>query len=181
MTVLKPVQIAELPASVEGFVELRDQIATSPQGGATMMVVALLLYGKDEELGQACLAVAADRSRLQEGAEGYKGWQLRRSDLRRIRSQLGRQDYLPRTYLKNCQSESGYQMPVAPYVLEFTANAYSGDPDSGPYKIFVACSGAASPRPVTVRLSSRGVWKAYEWSSLLVGVQGPPPDPAEEL
>ncbi len=35
------------------------------------------------------------------------------------------------------------------------------------------CTGAATPRPVTLKRNDRGVWKAYEWSSLLVGVRPP--------
>jgi len=66
-----------------------------------------------------------------------------------------------------------YSLPAPPYRLDFSANAYSGDPTAGLYKVFVACSGAR-PRPVTVaRDRTDGLWKAYEWSSLLVGVRAP--------
>jgi hypothetical protein len=87
--------------------------------------------------------------------------------------QIEKQAYVPRSYVKGTTPENGYQLPAPPYVFEFSDTPYSGDVDAGTYKVFVACSGAASPRPVTVRRNNRGIWKAYEWSSLVVGVQAP--------
>jgi hypothetical protein len=173
MTLIEPVHIDRLPQSIKEFVALRGQVAQTPQGGATMMIVALLLYAEDEALGQQCLTVAVDRGRLVEGTEGYKGWQLRTSDVRLIGSQIGKQSYLLQSYVKGATPENGYQLPALPYVFEFSDNPYSGDPDSGTYKVFVSCSGASRPRPVTVKRNDRGIWKAHEWSSILVGVQGP--------
>ena len=44
MTQLDPVQIDSLPQSIDEFATLRDQVATTPQGGAAMMIIALHLY-----------------------------------------------------------------------------------------------------------------------------------------
>jgi hypothetical protein len=166
---------------VEEFISLRDQIATSPQGGAAMAIVALLMYTEDAQLGRECLTVAVDRSRLQEGTQGYKGWQLRRRDMERTEAQLRDMPYLPRSYLEGASPDNGYQLPAAPYVLQFSDNPYSGAVESGEYKVFVACSGAARARPATVRRNDKGIWKAYEWSSLLVGVQPPEKETTDDL
>jgi hypothetical protein len=181
MAPLQSVQIDELPQSIEAFVTLRDRVAQTPQGGAAMMVVALLAYAHDEALGRQCLAAAVDRGRLDEGPDGYKGRQLRTSDMRRIETQIGRQPYLPKSYVKGTTPENGYRLPALPYVFEFSDNPYSGDIESGTYKVFVACSGAASPRPVTLNRSGRGIWKAYEWSSLIVGVSEPVQEADDDL
>ena len=173
MAWLEPVSISKLPQSVDEFVDLLNQVGRTPQGGATMMVVALLMYAEDEALGTQCLAAAADRGRLMEGAEGYEGFQLRTSDIRLIESQIGKQSYLPKSYVKGAIPDNGYQLPDPPLILECSDNPYSGDPDSGPYKVFVACSGASSPRPVTVKRDEQGAWRATEWSSLVVGIQKP--------
>jgi hypothetical protein len=173
MTQEHTVEIREMPASVEEYVALRDEVATTPEGGAAMMLVALLVYTQDEEAGQACLTVAVDRRRLQEGSGGYKGWQLRKRDLQRIREQLGEQSYMPRSYFLGAVPESGYYLPEPPYQVRFAPQSHGSDPDADDYKVFVVSSGADHPRPVTLHRNDRGIWKAYEWSSLLMGVRAP--------
>ena len=178
MTALSSVQLDTLPKSIAQFVAWRDRVATTPQGGAAAMVVALLLYAGDKTLGEQCLAAAVDCARLEEGSGGYQGLRLHKTDQRLIESQLKTQGYLPRSYIKGATPANGYTLPAPPYLFEFSANRYSGDPALGPNKVFVACSGAASPRPVTLHRDEAGVWKAHEWSSLVVGIQFPVPDAA---
>ena len=173
MPPLEPVSLPSLPRSIEEFVALRDQVATTPQGGAAMMVAALALYAADEALGGQCLAAAVAAERLAEGGGGYQGWRLRRSDLQRMHEQIKNQPYLPRSYIQGTGPQNAYALPAPPYRLEFSANRYSGDPAEGRFKVFVACSGAATPRPVTVRRNALGIWQAYEWSSLIVGIARP--------
>ena len=181
MTVQQTIQINALPQSIEEFVALRNQIADTPEGGAAIMVVALLAYAEDEQLGQQCLTVAVDRERLQEGTKGYKGWQLRNTDLQRIGRQLSGRAYLPKSYIQGATPGNGYQLPAPPYVLDFSGNPYSGDASTGTYKTFVASSGADSPRPITMKRNDKGIWKASEWSSLVVGVKAPEPEISDDL
>jgi hypothetical protein len=173
VTELQTVSVETLPPSVEAYRTLRDRLATSPQGGAAMMIVALLLYSRDAKLGQACLAVAVDRSQLVAGPHGYRDWQLRNRDLRRIAEQTGAQPYLAQAYIDGATPENGYRLPELPWTIRFEANPHSGDPASGAYKVFVTCSGAGHPRPVSMQRNARGLWKAREWSSLLTGIQPP--------
>ena len=173
MASLPPVRFDHVPGSIEKFVTLRDQVAMTPQGGAAMMVVALLAYVEDEQLGQQCLTVAVDRGQLSEGPKGYKGWQLSNRNLQFVRGQLAGKAYLVRSYIQGTAPENGYRLPEPPYEIACTDNRHSGDSASGSYKVFVACSGAATPRPVTVKVNDKGIWKVSEWSSLLVGIQPP--------
>lgn len=181
MTVQPPIQIDALPKSIDEFVALRSQIADTPEGGAAMMVVALLACAEDEQLGQQCLTVAVDRGRLQEGPKGYKGWQLRNTDLQRIQRQLSGRAYLPKSYIQGATPGNGYQLSDPPYTLNFSGNPYSGDASTGTYKTFVASSGADSPRPVTLKRNDKGIWKASEWSSLIVGVRAPEQNVSDDL
>jgi hypothetical protein len=167
------VRVDTLPVSIEGFVAMRDRTADTPEGGAAVMVMALLAYAKNEALGQQCLAVAVDRQWLEEGPGGYRGYRLRTPDVRRIRTQMSSGPHIPRSYIRGTNPENGYRLPESPYVLDLSASPYSGDPASGMVKVFVVSSGASNPRPVTVRRNNRGVWKAYEWSSLTMGVVPP--------
>jgi hypothetical protein len=175
------VQIPSLPTSIEEFLDLRDRVATTPEGGAATMVVALLAYAETEGLGQECLACAVGSSRLVDGAQGYRGRQLSNASLQRIRTQLRGRDYLLRSYVGGTEPEDGYQLGSPPYWIECLRNPHSGDPASGRCKVFVASSGADSPRPVTVALNENGIWKAMEWSSLVVGVRPPIEDTHDEL
>lgn len=162
------VTIDPLPQSAEAFAVLQERVARTPEGGAAVMVVALLLYAEDKVLGERCLGEAVDGGRLQPVAAGRR---LGRRDLQLIASQVGGRPYVLRSYLAGACPENGYRMPEPPLQIEWSANPYSGDVDSGSYKVFVASSGADSPRPVTVRRDPEGLWKAYEWSSLLLGVR----------
>jgi hypothetical protein len=170
-----------VPASVEEFLTARDQVATSPEGGAAMFVLALLVFTEDEELGKQCLACAAGSSRLVSGPQGYKGLQLTNGSLARIRDQLSDRKYLAMSYIGGAKPENGYELGSAPYVVECMRNPHSGDPATGRCKVFVASSGADSPRPVTLAMNDKGIWKAIEWSSLLVGVRPPAGDAPQEI
>lgn len=173
MTFAQSVRLEAMPRSVDEFVAARDRLARSPQGGAAMMVVALLLYAQDEQVGQACLAAAVDRGRLQEGRSGYAGWGLGVRDLQLIRLQIGGQRHIPRSYVKGATPDNGYELGEPPYDFGFQYNPHSGDPASGEYKVFVESSGASSARPVSMRRNEQGIWQAREWSSLVVGVREP--------
>ena len=174
MALLESVQVDVFPESVDGFVSLGDHVARTPQGAAAMMIVGLLLYAQDEQVGQQCLAAIVDHGRLQEGHKGYQGWQLRTSDLQLIRTQVKGKAYLLQSYVKGTSPQNGYQLPEPPYVFEFSDNPHSGDANSGPYKVFVPSSGADTPRPVTVKRDPEsGVWRVSEWSSLIVGIRKP--------
>lgn len=59
-----------------------------------------------------------------------------------------------------------------PFVPGFRSNDHS-DQGGGRYKVFVRCSGAGSPRPVTCIRRADGTWAVEEWSSLLLGVRDP--------
>jgi hypothetical protein len=179
MSEVRRVEIPQLPDSIEGFVVLRNDVAITPQGGAAMMVVALQLCTQDETLGRQCLTASIERRQLVEGPKGWKGVQLRNRDLALLERQLQTHPYLPTTYFVGTSASNGYELPAPPYAVECSDNMYSGRKGSGSHKVFVTCSGAASARPVTLVENQNGVWKASEWSSLIVGVRSPA-EPAED-
>lgn len=170
-----------LPHSIEEFIALRDTLAVTPEGGAVMLALALLRYAQAPDLpeGRHCLAIAVDRSRLVESPDGYQGWTVARADFDLIRRQLAGREYVARSYFQGTSPATGYALPAPPYACVVSDNPHSGDRDAGRYKVFVASSGAATPRPVTLLRNQRGYWKAVEWSSLLTGVQ-PPATPVDD-
>ncbi|NJO87731.1 MAG: hypothetical protein HC831_01310 [Chloroflexia bacterium] len=169
------VTIKEVPKTVDDFVKLRDKIAKTPEGGAAIFMLALKIYTDDPKLGKQCLVVAVDRNSLREG-EVYKGYELLSADMELIKRQIINKDRkLPNSYIKGSSPENNYKVKP-PYVFEFMSNPSSGDAETGTYKIFVKCSGADSPRPITLVKNNREYWKASSWSSVLVGIKKPPVD-----
>lgn len=182
-TQLPPVTVDAMPTTVAQFTALRDRIATTPEGGAASFIIALNMYAVNPEEGLKALIVAAELSRLNRSTapNSYSGFALLAGDLDLIRRQIGRATYIPRSYFAGATPQNGYNVD-APYTLNFQTNRYSGDPAGGKVKVFVACGGADSPRPITVIRNQNGIWKAKEWSSVLVGIRAPvEAPPSDEL
>ena len=175
MSTTRIIEVNEIPSSLQAFIALRDALAQTPEGAAVVMVIALHVYAQapESDLGKNALTIAVDRSRLREMANGYKGWGLLAIELQRAQRQLRGKSWTMQSYFLDTEPQQAYQLPVPPYKFEVSDNPYSGDPASGVYKVFVRSSGAASPRPVTLKLNNRGVWKTLEWSSLVMGVIPP--------
>ncbi len=174
MNAQKTVKITKIPASVEEFVEMRNQIATSPEGGTAMFLLALKMYIDHPDLAEQCFVTIVDRNSLREG-NVYKGYQLLNGDMDLIKRQMANNKLIPNSYIKGAQPENNYSVKL-PYIYEFTSNRYSGDKAAGQFKVFAACSGASSPRPMNLKRNNRGIWKLTNWSSVLVGIAKPPVD-----
>jgi hypothetical protein len=169
MSRIDDVTIEGIPATLEEFKALQGCIAGTPQGGAAAIIVALAAFVRDGTSGATFLAAAADDGRRADSEPA----RLPDREIGFLRNQLIEQPYLPFSYIAGTSPASGYAPPAMPWHLGFTDNRYSGNRETGPYKVFVACSGADSPRPVTVAKSRDGLWRASEWSSLVVGIRKP--------
>ncbi|GAB4327574.1 MAG: hypothetical protein OHK0038_01270 [Flammeovirgaceae bacterium] len=169
------VTLDKLPTTVDEFIEMRDKIAQTPEGGATTMIVALLLYAQNPEIGLPCLTIAIEKEQLIDGKGGYKDKVPSKSAMYLIEqiSKENKKTYVPRSYFKGTSPENGYELPSGKLELEFSSNSYSGDVKTGKFKIFVKSSGADTARPITLKVNDKGIWKANEFSSLVVGVKAP--------
>ncbi|WP_051296376.1 DUF6935 domain-containing protein [Eisenibacter elegans] len=170
-TALATKGIKQLPNSTEAFKTLRDQVATTPQGGAQMFLIALKVYVENPELGEQLLVMAVDMERLSSG-NTYQGYALGTSDGSLLRRQLEQHPHLPNSYFKGSSPQNGYQVKT-PLDIECSSNPYSGDMAQGNFKVFVRSSGADSPRPLQMKRNDKGIWKVAEWSSVLVGIRQP--------
>lgn len=168
------IDVPAIPKTIESFVALKEELCMLPQGAVALIIVALLIYVRNESLGQQCLAVASYRDTLWEGSEGYQGVQISGGLFQLIRSQIGGKEYVMRSYFKGTSSRHAYRLPDdPPYQVEVIRNQYSGDPRTSMLRLYVQSSGAAGPRQVTVRLEDTGLWKASDWISLLAGIDAP--------
>lgn len=166
--------IQKLPTTIEEFETLRNQLSTSPEGGATAFMVALKIFTSDQQLGHQCFVLTVDRNNLSQG-NVYKGFQLNNSDISRLKSQIKYNPKLADSYIKGGLPENNYSINQ-PYVYEYSTNPTSGSEADGYMKLFIKCYGADSPRPIHVKKNNRGVWKVSNWSSVIVGIKKPPID-----
>ncbi len=153
------VVLHDVPTDVSQFTEKLKTLGESPEGAAAAVIIGLALMAMDREMGRKCIA-AADPS-------------LPASRLRFVEERLEGKEYLPNSYILGTSPENRYLPQQPPLVIRFTTNPHSGDPAQGRVKLFVECSGADSPRPITVEKNQDGLWTAVEWSSILSGIRPP--------
>lgn len=175
--------IESLPASIDEFIKRRDMLATTPEGGAAMLWMALATLGQDRQLGMQFLTIALDQQNLRKG-NIYKGYAPAGSiqyHLDRLASRsVDVWTYLPFAYVKGSSPDNDYQTNP-PYTLEFSRNDYSGQERDGKVKVFLAVYGV-TPRPITMHRNDKGIWKAYELSSMFLDVAAPESSkPKDEL
>ncbi len=150
--------LAALPADLETFAAALPSLTTDPEGAAAACVAALHLLALDAEAGKKALALLDP--------------QVSNRTLQLAERQLAQHPHLPRSYFLGTSPQGGYALPEA-LELAFSENPYSGSRDQGQLKLFVACSGADSPRPITTKRRSDGRWYPHSWSSLVVGIRPP--------
>jgi len=170
----KKIVINKQPSNIDEFRQMRDSLAKSAEGGAAMFLLALKIYTENQDLGRKCLVLTVTRSHLSTGND-YKGYSVSHADMVWIDNQLGKDNSIPRAYIKGASPDNNYQVSL-PYVYKFYTNKYSGNRSSGVIKLFVQCYGADSDRPITMVKNNRGLWKADNWSSIIIGVKHPAPD-----
>ncbi len=168
--VYKDIKIDSVPTTVQGFIEMRNRIAQKPMGGAAMFLLALKVYSENPELGNKFLVLTVTKSRLGQGSS-YKGYDIVRMEKDLIDRQLQKQPYLPNSYIKGATPDNNYQVSL-PYIYRMTYDKSSfSNANSDRIKVYVISSGADRHRPIWVRKNDKGIWKAEEWSSILVGIR----------
>lgn len=168
----KNISIPSIPTDMDKFTQLRDQTAISPEGGAAIFVVAMLMYSQDADLGMQAFTVALDQSRIVEG-NIYKGFAPVSGAKYDIENYYGKhKDHLGNSYIVGTKTADNYKLGKLAYKMEFSRNKYT-EQSNGAMRIFIKCNGASSPRPITLKQNDKGIWKVSEFSSLFVGVAKP--------
>ncbi|XDD50223.1 hypothetical protein AB3N59_18035 [Leptospira sp. WS92.C1] len=165
--------ISSWPKDLSSVDTFRNEQSITPQGALISLIAALDLYSKNREEGTNALILIVDSSHLSQNTNGYKGFSLSRNLSDLIKRQIEQHPYLIGSYLPGSSTSNGYLPNSVPYSFTLTANRFSGREESGTRKLFIPSSGADSPRPVTLKRNAKGVWKAHEFSSLLVGIKKP--------
>jgi hypothetical protein len=173
------IQLDHIPNNIEDFVSMRNELANTPEGGAAIFVLAMLLYAENKDLGSHALTIAFDRSNLHEDSNGYKGFSPATAYNYHLQS-FSEKPYWAKSYILGTAPKDGYQLAAAPYQVQLSRNSYS-ELNENDIKIFVACSGADSPRPIRLCANDKGLWKVKECSSLFLGMRAPEDNSSDDL
>lgn len=166
------VTLEKIPVTAEEFTQMRNQMARTPEGGAAMTVAALLAFSKDKKVGLQCLTLILDKRNVIRGnvIKGYAPLGSVMYHVNRI-SGYNMWPYLGFAYLKGATSANNYGVS-APYTVVTKRQKNSGSDASGKVKVFIEIDGYR-PRPVSLHRNDKGIWKAYEMSSLFLNVSQP--------
>lgn len=170
-------QLEDLPRTVEAFTALRNQLATTPFGGAAMFAIALEVYCQDPAAGIPLLTIAIDQSQLCEGVEGIAGKQP--TGLRYFKTRNLPQPWIARSVFQGTSPEGSYALPPFPLTIKFREQV--GDMREDDAKIFIYTTGADNPKPMRLKKNDKGLWKAVEWSSFQGNCRPPKPVQSDDL
>lgn len=149
---------SSIPKTLEEFLSLPQSAMSTPFDTAALTVAALSVYPENKELSFSML----------EALRGPRP--LMQMDKQFIADRFRGKEYLMRSYFDGSAPDNDYT-PRLPYTVTVSENQYSyAEPNFA--KLFVACSGADSPRPVQLRKAKDGKW--YLWEQfLLTGIRQP--------
>lgn len=176
------VEIDRFPTTVDEFKEMRDELAKSPQGAMAAFVIAMKVWGENEDLGFQVLPLVLDKSLLVETEDmvpaahlpNYKGWQVGKEilDLMKTSAFKKEKTYAALPYFEGTSPDTGYKLPAGPY--RFLVRSHSVKPsDESEWRGFLNTSGASRPKPYWVKANDKGVWKMLKSSSFFAGTIPP--------
>ena len=158
---MSEITLNSLPKTLDELKAMPQAALTVPEEVAALTVAALALYPENP----------AETEKMLDFLRGPRP--LNGIDKQFIRDRFRGKEYLMRSYLVGSTPENNYT-PVQPYRVTVSENTYSrtqfGD---GYLALYVACSGADSPRPLKLRNKpSTGQWFLWE-QQLLTGIRIP--------
>ena len=158
---MSEITLNSLPKTLDELKAMPQAALTVPEEVAALTVAALALYPENP----------AETEKMLDFLRGPRP--LNGIDKQFIRDRFRGKEYLMRSYLVGSTPENNYT-PVQPYRVTVSENTYSrtqfGD---GYLTLYVACSGANSPRPLKLRNKpSTGQWFLWE-QQLLTGIRIP--------
>ena len=149
-----------LPESVEQMRALPEAAMDTPFKTAALTVCSLCAFAADQ-------AVGTDLLNFLRGPRPLTG-----QDISFIRDRFrgGARNYIIFSYFGGAKPENDYT-PSLPYTVTVSSDAHSYD-EQGYARLYIACGGADSPRPVKLRKKGDGQWCLWE-QYLLTDIRQP--------
>ncbi|MDC0230972.1 hypothetical protein OAK19_03315, partial [Aureispira] len=164
-------KIDSIPETIEDFIQFRDNLAVSPQGGALLFTLAMIIYTKDKELGRKAFVITLDKSILVFG-DDYKGFSPP-SYFDFHLSNLDKKPWIAKSYLLNTSPEHNYELPSK--LMFKIKKEYYNTLLNGEIRVYIQCSGSLWQREVKMIKNNRGIWKAFDFRDMFVDVIPPTP------
>ncbi|MEA5110202.1 hypothetical protein SDC9_30786 [bioreactor metagenome] len=169
------VGINRIPHTLPKFLELRNQIAHTPQGAAMMILVAMRIYQQYPVEGMKCLTAACTSPLIVPSGEAgnFEGYVM--GNVAELTRKLKDLSYLPFVYYQGASPANQYTPAAPPYTSVMQVNQYSymsSTDGSTRIKVFIQTLGADSPRPVVVRKTGDH-YRVTEYSSLYLAPKPP--------
>lgn len=156
------VTVEAIPASTDDFEKVRDKLGDSPKGRAAAFIVAILMLEKDKELGTKCaFSLVTDSYQDLSGNPSQS--------FKELIERFVKNPAIARSYVVGAKPDNGYELPAGAIKFSFSTNKYSVIKDTH-IKLFTACSGADTPRPIEAKKIG-DKWLIDNASSLSVGVK----------
>lgn len=151
---------AKLPESLAELQALPEASLDTPFKTAALTVCALCAYAADKNIGTEML-------NWLRGPRPLNG-----QDISFLNDRFrGERTYIPFSYFAGATTDNSYT-PSQPYTVTIESN-HTSDDEQGYRKLFIACGGADSPRPIKLREKpSSGQWFLWE-QYLLTDIRQP--------
>ncbi len=149
-----------------------ETVAADPAAVVHLFVEGLLAIEHDAALAEQLLCVVIAKNLLSASPDAASGHRLPRADQTLTRIQA--RPAIARALAGGTPAADYADADLARFTLDraYSARGQGIDqPSPGKAKFFVTCTGADTPRPITLARNSAGQWKVVEWSSLTVGVK----------
>lgn len=148
-----------LPESVDELCALPEAAMDTPFKTAALTVCALCAFAAAPEIGMEML-------NFLRGPRPLNG-----QDISFIKDRFrGNRSYIIFSYFAGAVPENNYT-PKEPYRVTVTSDAHSYD-ETNYARLYIACGGADSPRPVKLRKKADGQWCLWE-QYLLTDIRQP--------
>lgn len=142
------VSISRFPKNITEFKQLEAEVGGTPQGAATLMVVAITLLRDDEDLGTECIAA------ITSGAKGTSA---------SLKKSIAAHEYYPRLFYKGASAANSYQ-PFSPFRVDVFADKESYS-KNGQLTLYLRPGGGDKNAPITVKKIG-STYKVTDFSGL---------------
>ena len=164
------ISFKNIPSEITEYQELQQTVNT-PEGAAGLFVMAMLAHEQSPIVARALMSLSLAQGQLVAGPNGYKGRQpdpAMNDHIKRLQDDPD----IARSYITGATPQNGYTLGDGDLTMYFTRNKLSVvTPDE--IRVYIATSGAGTPRPIYLKRESDGIWRVAECSSLFVGIYAP--------
>ena len=156
------------------FAELKARFEAGADNAETVVALfieAMLLVETDRDAGEQALALMCSKDMLSAAPGTATGFKLRDGELvkRLLAAPNIARSYAGATYTNDYAWDG---KPAVRIAREYSPSAQGVHyPQQDQAKLFIACGGADTPRPMLLKMNNLRQWKVVNWSSLTVGVR----------